>query len=59
MELGNFATEFGGLGQGDYVVELVSLAQLTVTLEAGYFLLVEFRYDSVDTPEPGPTVSRK
>ena len=50
VELGDFATEFGGLGQGEYVVELVSLAHLTVTLEAGYFMLVEFRYDIV-TPE--------
>ena len=49
-ELGDYATEFGGLGPGIYVVELVSLEQLTVTLESGYFMLVEFRYGVV-TPE--------
>ena len=50
VELGDYATEFGGLGPGIYVVDLVSLEQLTVTLESGYFMLVEFRYGVV-TPE--------
>jgi hypothetical protein len=46
-ELGQYATEFGGLAQGEYTVELVDLAQLKVTLGPDQFLLVEFRYDFV------------
>ncbi|GAB4445426.1 MAG: hypothetical protein Kow0031_27970 [Anaerolineae bacterium] len=44
-ELGEFGTEFGGLAAGEYIVELVDLAELTVTLGGGQYLLVEFRYD--------------
>jgi hypothetical protein len=46
-ELGQYATEFGGLAQGEYIVELVDLAQLKVNLGPDQFLLVEFRYDFV------------
>jgi hypothetical protein len=46
-ELGDYAVEFGGLAQGEYVVELVDLAQFKVTLGPDQFLLVEFRYDFV------------
>jgi len=46
-ELGQFATEFGGLAQGEYIVELVDLAQLKVKLGPDQFLLVEFRYDFI------------
>jgi hypothetical protein len=49
-ELGDYATEFGGLAQGTYIVELVDLAEIEVELDAGEFLLVEFRYDFVTTP---------
>ena len=49
-ELGDYATEFGGLAQGEYIVELVKLAQLRVNLEPGEFLLVEFRYEPVSSP---------
>ena len=49
-ELGDYATEFGGLAQGEYIVELVDLAELRVNLESGEFLLVEFRYEPVSTP---------
>lgn len=50
-ELGEFATEFGGLSPGEYQIELVDLATVTVNLAGGEFLLVEFKYDFV-TPEP-------
>ena len=49
-EWGNYATEFGGLSPGEYVVELVDLAELTVTLEGGQFLLIEFLYDAIPSP---------
>ncbi len=49
-ELGDFSTEFGGLGPGDYIVELAGLAELEVTLEPGEFVLVEFRQDVADKP---------
>ena len=49
-ELGEYATEFGGLAQGEYVVELVDLAELKVNLLSGEFMLVEFRYDFVNPP---------
>jgi hypothetical protein len=49
-ELGDYATEFGGLAQGEYIVELVDLAELRVNLGSGEFLLVEFRYQPVSTP---------
>lgn len=51
-ELGNFGTEFGGLGPGDYRVELVGLAELEVTLEPGEFVLVEF-WEGVVDPNAG------
>jgi hypothetical protein len=50
LELGEYATEFGGLSQGEYIVELVDLAELKVYLESGQFMLVEFRYDFVNPP---------
>ncbi len=50
-ELGEYATEFGGLAQGEYVVELVGLAELKVDLGPNQFVLVEFRYDLV---KPSP-----
>ncbi len=49
-ELGEYSTEFGGLAQGEYIVELVDLAKLKVNLGPNQFLLVEFRYDFVDPP---------
>lgn len=49
-ELGQYATEFGGLAQGEYIVELVDLAELKVTLGPDQFILVEFRYEQVDPP---------
>ncbi len=49
-ELGEYATEFGGLAQGEYIVELVDLAELKVRLGPDQFLLVEFRYDFVNPP---------
>lgn len=50
-ELGDFATEFGGLPPAEYEIELVDLAKVTVVLGGGEFLLVEFKYDFV-TPTP-------
>ena len=50
LELGEYATEFGGLSQGEYIVELVDLAELKVYMESGQFMLVEFRYDFVNPP---------
>jgi hypothetical protein len=50
VELGEYATEFGGLAPGEYIVELVDLAQLKVSLLPGEFMLVEFRYDFVTPP---------
>lgn len=47
-ELGEYATEFGGLAQGEYIVELVDLAEIKVHLGPDQFLLVEFRYDFVE-----------
>jgi hypothetical protein len=44
-ELGEYATEFGALATGEYIIELAGLAELTVNLEPGQFMLVEFRYD--------------
>jgi hypothetical protein len=49
-ELGEYATEFGGLAQGDYIIELVDLAELKVTLGPDQFMLVEFRHQAVDRP---------
>jgi hypothetical protein len=50
VELGEYATEFSGLAQGEYTVELVNLAELKVNLAPGQFILVEFRYDFVNPP---------
>jgi hypothetical protein len=50
-ELGEYATEFGGLSPGDYIVELVDLAKFEVNLGGGQFLLIEFRYDFVNPPQ--------
>jgi hypothetical protein len=50
-ELGLYATEFGGLHEGEYVVELQDLAELKVFLKGDQFLLIEFRYDFVNPPE--------
>jgi hypothetical protein len=44
-ELGNYATEFAGLGPGRYRVELVDLATFEVDLPSGQFILVEFRQE--------------
>jgi hypothetical protein len=49
-ELGDYATEFGGLATGEYVIELVDLAEMRVNLGPGQFMLVEFRYGLVDSP---------
>jgi hypothetical protein len=49
-ELGEYATEFGGLATGGYLIELVDLAEMTVNLEPGQFMLVEFRYGFVNAP---------
>lgn len=49
-ELGEYATEFGGLSPGEYEVELVDLAEFKVNLGGGQFLLIEFRYDFVNPP---------
>lgn len=49
-ELGEYATEFGGLAQGEYIVELVDLAELKVNLGPDQFLLIEFRYDFANPP---------
>ena len=49
-ELGEYSTEFGGLAQGEYIVELVDLAELKVRLGPDQFMLVEFRYDFVNPP---------
>jgi hypothetical protein len=46
-ELGDYATEFGGLAQGDYEIELVDLATFKVQLGSGEYLLVEFQYNVV------------
>lgn len=50
VELGEYATEFGGLAPGDYIIQLVDLAEIKVTLPPGEFMLVEFRYDFVNPP---------
>ncbi len=50
VELGEYAVEFGGLAPGEYILELVDLAELKVTLQPGEFMLVEFRYDFVNPP---------
>lgn len=47
-ELGDYATEFGGLPPGEYVVELIGLATFNITLDGGQFVLVEFRFDRLD-----------
>lgn len=49
-ELGEYATEFGGLATGEYIIELVDLAKFKVNLGPGQFMLVEFRYDLVNPP---------
>ncbi|MFQ5613374.1 MAG: hypothetical protein ACE5H9_14705 [Anaerolineae bacterium] len=51
-EHGDFAVEFGGLPPGEYVVELAGLAEMTVDMKPGQFVLVEFRYDLAPTPTP-------
>lgn len=54
-EYGEDAVEFGGLGPGDFTLELEGLsAALPVNLRPGGFLLVEFRYDVLPTPTPTP-----
>jgi hypothetical protein len=49
-ELGDYATEFGALATGEYTIELVDLAEMTVNLGPGQFMLVEFRYDFANLP---------
>jgi hypothetical protein len=46
-EWGEYATEFGALATGEYIIELVDLAEMKVNLGPGQFMLVEFRYDFV------------
>ncbi len=46
-ELGQYAAEFGGLAPGEYIVQLVDLAEIKVNLQPGEFILVEFKYDFV------------
>lgn len=46
-ELGDYSTEFGALATGEYIIDLVDLAQFEVTLQPGQFMLVEFRYELV------------
>jgi len=50
-ELGEYGAEFGGLAQGEYIVELVGLAELIVNLGPDQYMLVEFRYDFLTPPE--------
>lgn len=50
-ELGEWGTEFGGVAQGEYVVELVGLAEFPVSLGPDQYVLVEFRYDFIDPPQ--------
>jgi hypothetical protein len=47
-ELGEYTTEFGALATGEYIIELAGLAELTINLEPGQFMLVEFRHDFVN-----------
>ncbi len=49
-ELGDYATEFGGLATGEYIIQLVDLAEMKVNLGPGQFMLVEFRYDFASPP---------
>jgi hypothetical protein len=54
-EYGENALEFGGLGPGDYSLELEGISGPTpVHLRPGGFLLVEFVYDVLPTPTPTP-----
>jgi hypothetical protein len=54
-EYGDNAVEFGGVGAGDFTVELEGLgAVLPVHLRQGGFILVEFRYDVLPTATPTP-----
>jgi hypothetical protein len=54
-EYGENALEFGGLGPGDYSLELEGISGPTsVHLRPGGFLLVEFVYDALPTPTPTP-----
>jgi hypothetical protein len=50
VELGDYSAEFAALGPGEYLVELVDLAELRVNLESGQFILVEFRPDPIEAP---------
>ena len=47
-ELGNYAVEFGGLAQGEYIIDVVDLTEYRVSLEPGQFVLVEFNYLPVE-----------
>ncbi len=54
-EYGADAVEFGGVGAGDFTVELEGLgAVLPVHLQQGGFMVVEFRYDVLPTATPTP-----
>ncbi|MDM8520686.1 hypothetical protein QUF64_11595 [Anaerolineales bacterium HSG6] len=46
-ELGEYGVEFGAIAEGEYIVELVGLAELTITVEGNQYVLVEFRYDFI------------
>jgi hypothetical protein len=54
-EYGENAVEFGGVGAGDFSVELEGLgAVLPVHLRQGGFMVIEFRYDVLPTATPTP-----
>jgi hypothetical protein len=54
-EYGADAVEFGGVGAGDFTVELEGLGGvLPVHLQQGGFVVVEFRYDVLPTATPTP-----
>jgi len=54
-EYGADAVEFGGVGAGDFTVELEGLGGvLPIHLRQGAFMLIEFRYDLLPTATPTP-----
>jgi hypothetical protein len=54
-EYGADAVEFGGVGAGDFTVELEGLeGVLPVHLQQGGFMVIEFRYDVLPTATPTP-----
>lgn len=53
-EYGDHAVEFSGLSPGEYTVELVGLAETTVTMPANRYKLVQFHRTLPPTPTPMP-----